>query len=397
MKLTKDTVAALTLPPGKTDFIAWCSTMPGFGVRLRGNTKTFVCQYRVGAQQRRETLGDVRKVAIEDARKAARQRFAKVELGVDPGAKSKAAVAKLSMGAVADRYLDAKKDSRRFNTYRAARLHFTVHWLPLRDTPLDAITRAAIAARLQELIKAHGRSAAAAARRNLSALFTWAQREGLCEQNPAIATNDPREGIKSRDRVLSDDEVKVIWNACRDDDFGRIVRLLLLTGCRREEIGGLRWSEVNFDTGALTIPGERTKNHRTLTLTLPPMALDILRTVERPEGRTFVFGRFGDRPYMGWAYAKLILDTRITQATGKVLPRWTLHDLRRTFRSGLGRLGVRPDVAELCINHARGTLQATYDRYRYEKEMAQALALWAEHLLAVVEGRSTNVMPLKRA
>ena len=99
---------------------------------------------------------------------------------------------------------------------------------------------------------------------------------------------------------------------------------------------------------------------------------------------------------MGWAYAKLILDSRITQATGKVLPRWTLHDLRRTFRSGLGRLGVRPDVAELCINHARGTLQATYDRYRYEREMAQALALWADHVRAVVEGRAPKVVPLNK-
>jgi len=392
-------VAALTLPPGKSDFIAWCSTMPGFGVRLRGSTKRWVVQYRVGVggrQQRRESLGDTRKVSIEDARKIARQRFAKVELGIDPGAKPETAAAKLTMGAAADRYLDAKKDTRRFNTYRAARLHFTVHWLPLRNTPLDAIGRADVAARLQELIKAHGRSAAAAARRNLSALYTWAMREGLTETNPTAATNDPREGIQSRDRVLDDSEVAIVWNACRDDDFGRIVRLLLLTGCRRDEIGGLRWSEINFDTGVLTILGERTKNHRTLTLTLPSMALDILRTVERREGRTHVFGALGDRPYMGWGYAKLALDARIiAPTTGKVLPRWTLHDLRRTFRSGLGRLGVRPDVAELCINHARGTLQATYDKYRYGAEMALALALWADHVRTIVTGAERKVVTLK--
>src|SRR5262249_20235949 len=162
-----------------------------------------------------------------------------------------------------------------------------------------------------------------------------------------------------------------------------------------EEIGGLKKGEVS-DTGGtltfsaerymLTIPGERTKNHRTLTLTLPPMALDILRpAVERAttEGRTHVFGSRVDKPYIGWGFAKLAMDGRIRQSTGRVLPRWTLHDLRRTFRSGLGRLGVAPHIAELCINHARKGLEATYDRYQYEKEIAQALARWGDHLASI--------------
>ena len=114
MKLTKDTVATLRAPAGIADYIAWDDTLPGFGVRLRGNTRRFVCQYRVGGgRQRRETLGDVRKIDLDAARKIARQRFALVELGTDPVATkaeaANAAVARLSLAAVVERYLDAKK------------------------------------------------------------------------------------------------------------------------------------------------------------------------------------------------------------------------------------------------------------------------------------------------
>jgi hypothetical protein len=110
MRLTKDAVIALGLPSGKTDHIEWDETLPGFGVRLRGNGKRWVVQYRAGAQQRRESLGDVRKVSLEDARKIARQRFAQVELGVDPAAeRAQARAQALTLGVVIDRYLDARR------------------------------------------------------------------------------------------------------------------------------------------------------------------------------------------------------------------------------------------------------------------------------------------------
>jgi Arm DNA-binding domain/Phage integrase central domain len=270
MRLTKDAITALTLPSGKADHIEWDSDLPGFGVRLRGGSKSWCVQYRVGQRQRRESLGDVRKVKLEDARKIARQRFAQVELGVDPAAEREQASARaLTLGAIIARYLDARRDVLRPNTLKAAQRYFAEHWRPLHSRSLDTIKRADVAARLQEVTKAYGRTSAARARDNLSALFSWAMREGLCESNPVMATNDPTEGMQARDRVLSDDEVRVVWNACQEDDFGRIVRLLLLTGCRREEIGGLKWSEVNLAAGVMIIPGTRTKNHRTLELTLP--------------------------------------------------------------------------------------------------------------------------------
>jgi integrase len=399
VKLTKEAVAAMVLPAGKTDHIEWDDLLPSFGVRLRGNSKRWVVQYRVGAQQRRESPGDVRKVDLEAARKIARQRFAKVELGIDPAAeraqaRALAVASKLTLAMAIERYLDAKRGVLRQNTFKAAERYFAVHWKPLRDRPLDAIKRADVAARLQELVKAHGRTSAARARDHLSALLSWSMKEGLCEANPAIATNDPTAGLPTRDRVLDDGEVRLLWPACRDDDFGRIVRLLLLTGCRREEVGSLKWDELNFNTGLMTIPGTRTKNGRTLELLLPALAIDILQSVPRRDGRDYLFGARGGA-FSGWSAAKLQLDARITIATGRPLAPWRVHDLRRTMRSGLGRLGVAPHIAELAINHVRGGVEAIYDRHKYRREIGSALVLWADHIRALVEGGERRVVAMR--
>ncbi len=406
VKLTNETLAALALPAGKTDHIEFDGDLPGFGVRLRrgrdGSVKrSWLVQYRLGVQQRRESLGDVRKVKLEDARKIARQRFAQVELGTDPAAerakaRADAAASKLTLGVVADLYLAAKKDRQRPSTHGQCKLHLTGHWKALRDHPIDTIKRADVAAALQGITKAHGRTAASRARSNLSALFMWAMGEGVREDNPVIATNNPAEGILSRERVLSDAELQIVWNACRDDDFGRIVKLLILTGCRREEIGGLKRNEVNLDTGIMTVPGTRTKNYREHALTLPAVAIDILKSVPARPDREFFFGVRGGS-FCAWSYATLHLHARIAEAKGQPLPRWTLHDLRRTVRTGMGRLGVAPHIAELVLNHRKGGVEAIYDRHKYEREITAALALWADHVLAAVEGRSTQVVPLLRA
>jgi integrase len=220
-------------------------------------------------------------------------------------------------------------------------------------------------------------------------------KEGLCESNPVMATNDPTEGIQARDRVLNDSEVRAIWNACQDDDFGRIVRLLLLTGCRREEIGGLKWSEVNLDTGVMTISGTRTKNHRTLELPLPAIAIETLRSQPRRR-EDYVFGVRGGA-FSAWSYSTVKLNARIVEAEGKSVAGWTLHDLRRTMRTNLGKLGVQPHIAELAINHVKGGVEGIYDRHRYQREIGTALALWAEHLLVLVEKREGKVVSLQRA
>jgi integrase len=242
--------------------------------------------------------------------------------------------------------------------------------------------RADVALVLQDLIESKGRIGAARARTNLSGMFGWAMREGLCEANPVELTNNPEAGVLSRDRVLSDTELAAVWKACLDDDFGRIVRLLVLTGCRREEIGLLQWNEIDINNRALNISGERIKNHRDLSLILPVLAVDIIRATPRREGHDFLFGG-GSHGFSAWSYNMAALRIRLANA-GKFLTDWTLHDLRRTFRTGLGRLGVAPHIAELCVNHAKEGIEAVYDKHRYEPEIKAALELWANHVRSVV-------------
>jgi integrase len=393
MKFSDNVIASLVLPKGKSEHFEWDPMMPGFGVRLRGQSKSWVAQYRINRQQRRESLGDVRKVKLVDARKIARRRFAEAELGVDAGAKKKASA--LTLGVVIKRYLDARKPVLRPSSYRNAVRYLDASWAPLHKRTLADIKRADVASRLQELSKHGHRAAAARARECLSALYTWALGEALCEANPVIGTNDPNAGSRPRDRVLSDGELCVIWNACGDDSAGRAIRLVLLTGTRRAELGALKWSE--FVGGTLTILGERTKNGQTLMLPLPAFARAILAEIPQQEGE-FVFGRRGRVPFSGWSLAKTRLDARITMMTGQPLAHWTLHDLRRTMRTGLSRLGVQPHIAELAINHVRTTgVAATYDRHTYQREIADALQRWSEHVSAVVEGRDSKVVALRGA
>jgi integrase len=219
----------------------------------------------------------------------------------------------------------------------------------------------------------------------------------LAETNPVIHTNDPAAGILPRDRVLSDDEVRSIWAECQDDDFGKIVKLLLLTGCRREEIGALKWNEID-DNGVLTIPGSRTKNHRELRLPLPKMALSILRAIPRRGGTDYVFGRrSGKAGFTAWAWCKLTLDNRITTARGGALPRWTLHDCRRSMRTGLGRLSIPSHIAELCIGHVKGGVEAIYDRHSYQPQIASALRSWAAHIEElIVDEKPDRIVALRR-
>jgi integrase len=399
MRFTKSAIAALVMPEGKTEHLEWDPDCPGFGARLRASgSLTWFIQYRFGGKQRRESLGDVRKVSLDDARRIARQRFAKLELGVDPATeRAQATQAQaLTLGVVADRYIEAKRDRWRPSSRRINERHFNRFWKPLHDCPLEMIKRADVAAQLQDISKTAGRRSASLARKSLAAMYTWAMKEGLCENNPVLATNNPVEGVLPRDRVLSDAEIRVIWNACEDDNFGRIVKLLLLTGCRRNEISLLQWHEIDLDAGVLTIPGERTKNHRTLTLRLPEPALDLLRSQPRKhDDYVFIGGRGGT--WLGMqSHSTYRLKAKIIEVNGKPLAPWVLHDLRRTVRTGLSRIGVAPHIAELVINHVRTGVQAVYDRHQYEREIGEALARWADHVVAAVEGRDAKVVAMPR-
>jgi len=400
MKFTKQSLANLALPEGKIDAIFFDGTLPGFGVRLRaGGKAVWIIQYRVGHHQRRETLGDIRKITLDAARSAARRRFAQVMLGADPAAEKAEAKQrnKLTLGSLTAQYLDFKQPLLRPSTHSADRRYLTTHWKPLHDLPVHLIKRRNVAATLNEIIAQNGKVAAARARGSLSAFFVWAVSEGLAEENPTIGTNNPAAGIEPRARVLKAGELRAIWRACAEDDFGRITRLLMLLGTRRDEIGGLRWDEFDLDVGMLTIPGTRTKNHHPLVLPLAPTALDILRSAPCREGRDFVFGGRGGG-FSSWSYSTIALGVRITAAEGAPLAPWTLHDIRRSVATHLAELGVLPHVVETILNHRSGHkagVGGVYNRAVYEREVRAALLMWADHLQSIVEGTDHKVVPLR--
>jgi integrase len=391
-RFTDAIVRKLSLPHGKTDHIEWDPELPGFGVRLRPGNSFYVVQYRIGNKQRRVSLGDVRKTGLDLARESAKIKFAQVVLGIDPAAekeklRASQKAAALTFKALAEKYLAARKEKQRASTHAAVKRYLIEkHCLPLHRKPVDRIDINTVDGLIVDIERNNGRTAAARARANLSAAFAWGMRKGFCTGNPVLGTEDPEEGIDPRDRVLESAELKAIWRQCRDDDFGRIVRLLLLTACRRDEIGCLRWSEINLETGKLLLPKDRTKSGRALEMTLPATARAILASVPRRVGRDALFGG-GRQGFNAWSYSTLSLNARITDAAGRALPPYRLHDLRRTVRTGMAKIGIKPHIAELVLNHTghKGGIGGVYDHYDYQPEIAEALTEWEKHLLAIVE------------
>src|SRR5262249_611320 len=281
-------------------------------------------------------------------------------------------------------FLLHKKAALKPRTYVEVERHLMADAKRLHGLQIDAIDRRTVATLLAEL--ANGRSSTVAnhVRASLSAFFSWAMREGLAEANPVVGTNRAVASA-SRDRVLNDHELRSIWNALGGDDYGNIVKLLALTGQRRDEIGSLRWREVDFDKAVIALPPERTKNSRPHDVPLSDAALGILKARPRHAGSEYVFTT-GANGFRGWSNYKTLLDSRI----GAIAP-WRLHDLRRTTATRMADIGVLPHIIEACLNHVSGHkagVAGTYNRATYAKEKAIALTRWAEHLSAIVSGTS---------
>jgi integrase len=401
LKLDTKTVAGLALAKGRDEEIAWDTDLEGFGLRLRRGVgdvrRTYVAQYRANGRTRRITLGTAEKLTPTQAREGARRILARVSLGHDPQAEKQAKrlAAARTFHTVVDAYLAAKQSALRPTSFRITKLYLSgPYFRPLHTMGIGEIAHPDVAARLSAITRAHSANTAAAARRAVSALFRWAMEEGWTQSNPVIGTRRPQEA-KPRDRVLGDAELAAIWRACGDDDHGRIVRLLILLGSRRQEIGGLRWGELDLDAGSWTLPAERSKNHRSHTIALPASALEIVRAI--PQGdRDHLFGHRAGAAFMAWSQGKQELDRRLA---GFVQP-WRVHDIRRTVATRMADIGIEPHVIEACLNHYSGHragVAGVYNRARYEQATKLALVKWADHVLALAEGRARrNVVSLHR-
>jgi integrase len=378
---------------GKSDRIYFDTEIKGFGLRFRsGGNRTWVLQYKVHGADRRLALGPYPGLTAKVARELAHDKLADIWKGNDPAATKRAAraeaQAQVTLRAVIDNYLSGQESKLRPSSLSEARRYLLRDWKGLHGWPLAEIQLPHVAAILDRLEKT-GAVAAARSRSYLSTAFRWAMARGYCTHNPVIATANP-DPKTQRERVLNNVELRKVWDACADGgDYSTIVRLLILTGQRRTEVGGMAWSELDEDRAVWTIPAGRSKNNREHMLPLPDGFWNIIAGIKRRDGIDNIFGRRGVG-FTNWSEPKAALERRCP------IPAWTHHDLRRTFRTGLGKLGIPPHIAELCINHSKGGLIAVYDKHRYEGEIAAALAQWCEHLHSILEGTAPTVVPIRK-
>jgi integrase len=399
MKLTTTTVRTAKLPPGKTDHLEWDDDLPGFGLRIReGGSRRFIFQYDLGAKSRRMTLGVATPETVARARKTAGELHARVKLGQDPASDKVEAQRQASETFLpsAEEFLQLKSAEYRPGSFREIRRHLRLHSKPLHHLPVARITLRDVADLIASVTKQSGGVTANRVRSSLSVLFSWLIQNGRVPANPVV--NAGKNPERSRDRVLTPAELKLIWNALGDDadQYSAIIRLLALTGQRASEISGLSWSEIV--DGQIVLPAERTKNKRAHTLPLSPAAARIIQ--QQPNrARDLIFGD-GAGPFSGWSRCKERLDERIAKANGgKPLNDWTIHDLRRSAATHMAEIGVLPHIVEAVLNHVSGHkagVAGTYNRAAYEKDKRDALIRWAEHLMAVVGDRPTKVTPLVR-
>jgi integrase len=243
---------------------------------------------------------------------------------------------------------------------------------------LAQIDRRKVAILLGEIETTSGATSRNRARSALSAFFSWCITEGLLDTNPVMGTARANEN-GSRERVLTHDELRKVWHALGDDAFSDVVRLLLLTGQRRTEIGGLEWSEVDLGRKLIALPAERTKNGRQHEVPLSRQALAIVERQPRRNSSGFLFSDNGNHD---WDRSKARLDGKLGIAP------FTLHDLRRTAATGMAELRVQPNIIEAVLNHVSGHkagVAGIYNRARYEADMRDALQRWADHIDRLTE------------
>ena len=276
-KLDRNTIGKLPAPAGeKFDIVHWDDELPGLGLRiLKSGSKSWVVRYRVGRRQRVITLGKMLVLSPGQARAKAGEILAKAKLGEDVSTeiRSRKTASGTTLAALIDLFIDRyveknQKPSTRTETRRL----LLVKWKPLHQSTVKELTRPMIAERLAKIELETSSITRNRARAALSRLFTWAMEEGFADHNPVVDTAKRAEA--SRDRILSAEELKAIWLATSNPgDYNAIVRLLMLTGQRREEVAAITCQELDLDNAIWRIAPERTKNSRPHDVPLSSPAL----------------------------------------------------------------------------------------------------------------------------
>jgi integrase len=388
--LTSRSLPKLVAPAGgQVDYFD--KEVPGFGLRVSANgARSWIVLYRRHGKKRRVTLGPENALSLADARAKAKDMLARVRLGEDPAAERRAAREATTFSelvAAYTKYAATKMRSRREEERMLAK-YPPASW---RDFPAKELHRRDIR-ELVEGIAAEG--APIMANRVLACfhrVFNFGIRRELVETNPCAMIERPGTE-KSRDRVLSADELRRVWKALDGEDAGNaaLFKLFLFTAQRGYELRTMRWEDLDLDTGWWTIPAERAKNGKAHRVPLAPPVVAILRELEAVanesgERRPFVFT--SPRAKDGHRTTLTKAAKRLREASGvDFIP----HDIRRTVASHLASVGVQRLTISKLLNHAERGITAVYERHSYDAEKQAALNAWAVRLEQIVSGERAH-------
>ena len=408
--LTDRSLKAMRPPPDGQRLTIWDSLMPGLAVRISGKGKRsfYVVKRRKGQQQPTWVLlgPPYPAMTLAEARARAREALGALMAGDDPAtlAETKRRAQEEAerqrdagaFAAIADEFIKRHALTKRSGQMVAGiiRREFVPIW---GDKPIAEITRRDVINLIEAILDRGGPRPAAgtrrkaggpyAARHALSAarkLFNWAVGRDLLAASPCdrVRAAELHGAPEARDRVLSDDELRQVWRAAEETPYpyGPLVRMLILTGQRRDEIAGATWGEIDLDRALLTIGAPRMKGKAGHAVPLAPAAVEILRSLPRFAAGDYVFsGRTGAKPFSGYSKAKV----RLNRDVDGIAP-FTLHDLRRTVRTRLAELGVTPFIGELVLAHTQKGVHAIYDQHTYDAEKREALERWEQRLLSIL-------------
>lgn len=347
--------------------------------------KSFAVRYRFGTLSRKLTLGPYPAIGLAEARRLALNALSAVAAGEDPAEekrRKRQAIAGQNdtFEKVVDLFIErhAKANTRDWReTKRLLQKNVVPRW---QDKAFAGITRQDVHLLLDSIVD---RGAPVTANRTfaqLRKLCNWGVERGIIDASPCIGIRPPTIET-ARDRVLTLDELCLIIKAARSlgFPFGPIIELLALTGQRRNEVGGMAWSEIDIEGHVWTLSGDRTKNRRQHILPLAPAAIEVISGQPRFETSRYLFSP-GANPPSGWSAAKRRLDRALAGCGAAVEP-WTLHDIRRSVASGMAAVGVTLHVIERVLNHVSGSfggIVGVYQRHSFSAEMRDALERWAD-------------------
>jgi integrase len=398
--------------------------------------KSWAVRYRFAGQTRKLTLGPYPSLELTKARRLAGSALTTVAEGRDPAVEKKASreqarreLAEQKRGQrdlfenvareFIERYAkpraakkgrpDAWKETARILGLRASPDdpavleevggEFIPHW---RGRNVREITKRDVIERLEKIAD----RAPIMANRSLAAirkLCNWAVARDILQSSPCAGVAAPSPE-KSRDRILTDDELRLAWFAADADGwpFGPMLQLLILTGQREAEVAGMCEDEINRTSKTWLLPGLRTKNGEAHEVTLSDAAMAIIDAQPRIGSKGYLFSIDGERPVTTFSRAKDRIDAAVATKIGPnahPIPHWTWHDLRRTAISGMARLGIALPVIEKVVNHKSGSFRGVvgvYQRHSFAEEKRKALEVWASFVQSVVSGKPpANVVTLR--